>query len=52
MVVAALPLGEQQRHGPALPVADGVQLGVQYALGAADMAAPLFATGLLPCGVP
>ena len=37
-MVAALALGEQHQHGPALLVADGVKLGVQPALGAADAA--------------
>ena len=37
VVVAALPLGQQQGDRPPLPVAGGVQLGVQPALGAADM---------------
>lgn len=37
-MVAALALGEQHQYGPALLVADGVQLGVQPALGAADAA--------------
>jgi hypothetical protein len=37
-VVAHLPFGEQQQDRAALPVADGVQLGVQAALGASDAA--------------
>jgi hypothetical protein len=37
-MVAALALGEQHQYGPPLLVADGVQLGVQPALGAADAA--------------
>ena len=37
-VVADLAFGEQQDQGPALAVADGVQLGVQAALGASDAA--------------
>lgn len=37
-MVAALTFGEQQQHRPALLIADGVQLGVQVALGAADAA--------------
>lgn len=37
-VVAHLSFGEQQQDRTALPVADGVQLGVQAALGASDAA--------------
>lgn len=37
-IVADLTLGKQQDQGPALAVADGVQLGVQAALGASDAA--------------
>ena len=37
-MVAALALGEQHQYGPALLVANGMQLGVQAALGAADAA--------------
>ena len=37
-MVAALALGEEHQHGPALLVADGMQLGVQAALCAADAA--------------
>lgn len=37
-MVPALALGEQHQHGPALVIADGVQLGVQAALGAANAA--------------
>lgn len=37
-MVAALALGEQHQYGSALLVANGMQLGVQAALGAADAA--------------
>jgi len=37
-MVAALAFGEQHHYGPALLVADGVQLGIQPAFGAADAA--------------
>jgi len=37
-VVTRLALGKQQDHGAPLTVADGVELGVQPALGAADAA--------------
>jgi hypothetical protein len=37
-MVAALALGEQHQYGPAPQVTDGVQLGIQPALGAADAA--------------
>lgn len=36
VVVAALPLGEQQGDGAALAVAGGMEFGVQAAFGAAD----------------
>ena len=41
-MVAALAFGEQQDHKPAVPVAGGVQLGIQPAFGAADAAGPPF----------
>ena len=37
-MITGLTFGQQQHDGPALPVAGGVQLGVQAALGAADTA--------------
>jgi hypothetical protein len=37
-MVAPLAFGEQHQYGPALLVANGMQLGVQAALGAADAA--------------
>ena len=37
-VIAHLPFGQQQGDGPALLVADRVELGVQAALGAPDAA--------------
>ena len=37
-MVAALALGEQHQYGSAVLVADGVQLGIQPALGATDAA--------------
>lgn len=53
-MVAALALGEQHQYGPAPQVTDGVQLGIQPALGAADAArsAP-FCTRLaaMPCAL-
>ncbi len=42
LVVAHLPLGQQQDHGSSVPVADRVQLGVQAAFGASDPAWPPF----------
>jgi hypothetical protein len=38
LVVAHLAFGEEQDHGAALTVADGVELGVQATFGAPDTA--------------
>ena len=46
VMVTALALGHQQGDGPPLPVARGVQLGVQAALGAADMSRTPFCSRL------
>lgn len=36
LVVVGLSLGEQQHHQSAMPIAHGVELGIQTALGSAD----------------
>ncbi len=36
LVVVGLSLGEQQHHQSAMPIADGMELGIQPALGSTD----------------
>ena len=45
-MIAELPFGKQQGDEPALPVAGGVQLGVQATPGAADVAGLPFCSRL------